>query len=71
MFWANVLITALYDSDGELYGFAKVVRDITERKETEQRLRERERLAILGTTAAVFAHAIRNPLNGLSTPPCR
>ena len=67
VFWANVLITALYDSGGQLYGFAKVVRNITERKETEQRLRESERLALLGTTAAVFAHEIGNPLNGLST----
>lgn len=67
VFWANVLITALYDTGGRLYGFAKVVRDITERKETERRLQERERLAILGTTAAVFAHEIGNPLNGLST----
>lgn len=67
LFWANVLITALYDTGGRLYGFAKVVRDVTERKETERRLQERERLAILGTTAAVFAHEIGNPLNGLST----
>jgi PAS domain S-box-containing protein len=66
-FWASVLITALYNSDGELEGFAKVVRDITERRETEQLLRERDRLAILGTTAAIFAHEIGNPLNGLST----
>jgi signal transduction histidine kinase len=50
-----------------LYGFAKLVRNITERKETEQRLHESERLATLGTTAAVFAHEIANPLNGLST----
>ena len=42
------------------------IRDITERKEMEQKLRERERLATLGTTAAVFAHEIANPLNGLS-----
>ena len=67
VFWANVLITALYDNAGQLYGFAKLVRNITERKETEQRLRENERLATLGTTAAVFAHEIANPLNGLST----
>ena len=67
VFWANVLITALYDTEGQLYGFAKVVRDITERKEAEQRLREAERLALLGTTAAVFAHEIGNPLNALST----
>jgi PAS domain S-box-containing protein len=67
IFWASVVITALYNSEGQLDGFAKVVRDITERKQTEQLLRERDRLAILGTTAAVFAHEIGNPLNGLST----
>jgi len=67
VFWANVLITAVHDHTGTLRGFAKVVRDITMRKETEARLREKERLAALGTTAAVFAHEIGNPLNGLST----
>jgi PAS domain S-box-containing protein len=67
VFWASVVVTALYDSAGRLHGFAKVVRDITDRKETEERLRENDRLATLGTTAAVFAHEIANPLNGLST----
>jgi len=36
-FWANVLITALRDEQGELVGFAKVTRDLTERKASEQR----------------------------------
>jgi PAS domain S-box-containing protein len=67
VFWASVLITALYDSTGTLRGFSKVVRDITERKEAERMLQEKERLATLGTTAAVFAHEIANPLNGIST----
>ncbi|WP_435175437.1 PAS domain S-box protein [Halorussus sp. AFM4] len=39
-FWANVIITALYDDDGDVRGFAKVTRDMTERHEYEQRLRE-------------------------------
>jgi two-component system, sporulation sensor kinase E len=60
-------MTPLLDPEGKLYGFAKVVRDITERKEIEQQLREKERLATLGTTAAVVAHEIGNALNGLST----
>ena len=41
-FWANVVITALRDEKGDLRGFAKVTRDITERKEAE----ERERLLL-------------------------
>lgn len=67
IFWANVLITAIRDDSGNLTGFAKVVRDITERKESEQRAQESERLAVLGTSSAVFAHEIANPLNGLAT----
>jgi PAS domain S-box-containing protein len=45
LFWANVLITPLYDTHGQLRGFAKVTRDMTERKqaaEERERLRERE-----------------------------
>ena len=41
-FWANVVITALRDDAGNLRGFAKVTRDITARKEAE----ERERLLV-------------------------
>lgn len=39
-FWANVVITALHDSSGELVGFAKVTRDLTERKKAEDDLRQ-------------------------------
>lgn len=35
-FWANVVITPLYDTDRELVGFAKITRDLTERRATEQ-----------------------------------
>ncbi len=46
LFWAHVLITALYDAQGILRGFGKVTRDMTERKraqEQREQLRERER----------------------------
>ena len=39
-FWSSVMITALRDAQGKLYGFSKVTRDMTERRELEQRLRE-------------------------------
>jgi PAS domain S-box-containing protein len=38
VFWANVVFNAIYDAKGELLGFAKVTRDITERKKLEQQL---------------------------------
>lgn len=37
MFWANVVITALRDERGALLGFAKVTRDLTERRAAEDR----------------------------------
>src|SRR5204862_4751870 len=41
-FWADVVITALTHDDGHLQGFAKVTRDISERRTAEQALRESE-----------------------------
>ena len=41
-FWANVIITALRDQAGNLHGFAKVTRDMSERKRAEETLRESE-----------------------------
>lgn len=42
-FWASVLITALRDPSGELRGFSKVTRDLSERKKLEERTRELNR----------------------------
>lgn len=39
-FWAHVVITALRGKDGELRGFSKVTRDLTERRDLEERTRE-------------------------------
>lgn len=36
-FWANVLITAVFNKAGEHIGFAKVTRDMTERRQAEQK----------------------------------
>jgi PAS domain S-box-containing protein len=46
-FWANVVITARHDADGNLLGFAKVTRDLTARREAEENERRllQERIA--------------------------
>ena len=41
-FWANVVITALRDPDGNLRGFGKITRDLTERRTAELALRASE-----------------------------
>ena len=53
-FWANVVITAIRDEDGTLQGFAKVTRDMTERREREEQLRrERDQTEQLLKTSPV------------------
>src|SRR3954469_12634582 len=42
LFWANVVITALRDEAGEVRGFGKITRDLTERRRNEEMLRESE-----------------------------
>src|SRR5918992_5919034 len=41
-FWANVIITALREDDGQLLGFSKITRDLSQRKKQEEALRESE-----------------------------
>ncbi|HEV7500236.1 MAG TPA: ATP-binding protein, partial [Vicinamibacteria bacterium] len=58
-FWANVVITAVRGPDGELRGFAKVTRDLTEVKRVE-RIEEESRQTT--EFLAMLGHELRNPL---------
>lgn len=52
-FWANVVTTALYDNGSSLLGYAKVVRDVTARRQAELDLREsEERYRVIAETAS-------------------
>ena len=62
-FWASVLITALFDENGELEGFAKVTRDLSEKRKIET-LTEADRQK--DEFLAVLAHELRNPLAPIS-----
>ncbi|MFA6543262.1 MAG: PAS domain S-box protein [Limisphaerales bacterium] len=42
-FWANVIISALRDKDGTLRGYSKVTRDLTERRQAEERIRQQSK----------------------------
>jgi PAS domain S-box-containing protein len=66
-FWASVVIDAIHDEDGALVGFAKVTRDITERREAQQatetareRMAEMQRLDALGELVGGIAHNYSN-----------
>jgi PAS domain S-box-containing protein len=58
-FWANVVITALFDTQGTLRGFAKITRDMTAEKRVEElQIADKQKNAFL----AMLAHELRNPL---------
>src|SRR5579863_829572 len=66
-FWGSVVITALHDPRGEVIGFSKVTRDLTERKRSEDRLRQYSRQLEaqnkeLEQFAYAAAHDLKEPL---------
>lgn len=76
-FWANVIITALYDDRGQVRGYAKITRDLTEKRRIEEELRNsiqrledaKEQLQQLNEvksySISIASHEVRSPLTAI------
>ncbi len=61
-FWASVVINAIKDASGEIVGFAKITRDLTERRAADERAKQAQKMEAVGQLTGGVAHDFNNLL---------
>jgi len=61
-FWASVVVDAIHDEKGKLIGFAKITRDLTEKRFIDEQLRQSQKMEAVGHLTGGIAHDFNNLL---------